>query len=104
MNEQGPPIIVNSVPPQNNWKWQFVTAGRQLLVAVVTSVVILGGLIIGFSGQNAEEVARQEATLNATLALACEFALPVDLDTGRDPDAVRLCFTQYNLEPPKLAP
>lgn len=101
--EQGPPIIITEVATQReSWKWHLVTFARQLGVAVVTSVIIIGGLIIGFHGQTEAETQRQEDTINANLAIACVLALPVDIETGRSPDAVKLCFTQYQLTPPTL--
>lgn len=94
--------LIFTAPPRPTWKDQLITFARQVGVAVVTSGVIILGLVIGFHGQTQEEVKRQEDTLHANLAIACEFALPVDLENGRDPDAVRLCFTQYGLTPPRI--
>lgn len=102
MNEEHIAVPIVVTQPTQSWKWQLVTFARQLGVAVLTSVVIVAGLVIGFHGQTESEVARQEDTLHANLAIACVLALPVDLDTGRDPDSVKLCFTQYQLQPPTL--
>lgn len=102
-NVVGPPIVVaTAVTNHNNWKWQLVTAARQLLVAVVTSAIVIGGLVLGFHGQSADQAKLAEDTLHANLAQACVLALPVDLDTGRNPQDVKLCFTQYGLEPPSI--
>lgn len=84
------------------FKEQLVAGLRQLLVAVVTATIIILGLVVGFAGQTAQEKQVREDTLHATLATACVLALPVDPDTGRDPGAVSLCFTQYGLEAPAL--
>lgn len=85
-----------------NLKAQVVAGIRQLIVASVTAGIIVGSLILGFAGQNANEREVREATLHATLATACVLALPVDPETGRDQVLVQFCFTQYGLEAPLL--
>lgn len=82
------------------WKQQVGAGIRQLIVALVTGVIITLALIVGFSGQTANEREVREQTLNASLATACVLALPVDPEKGRDQDAVADCFTQYGLEAP----
>lgn len=82
------------------WKAQTVAAIRQLIVALVTGVIITAAIIVGFSGQTANEREVREQTLNASLATACVLALPVDSETGRDEGDVALCFTQYGLQAP----
>lgn len=101
-HEVGPPIIITEAPARESWRWQLVTFARQLVVAVVTSAVIIAGLVIGFAGRTGEEVQRQEDTLHANLAVACVLSLPVDPVSGRDGAAVKTCFTQYDLQPPML--
>ena len=86
----------------SGWKGQAISAVRQLLVALVTAGIILAVLIIGFAGQTATERQVQQDTLYANLAIACELALPVDPDTGRDEADVMQCFTQYGLQAPRL--
>jgi len=81
---------------------QVIAGVRQLIVATFTAGIIITALIIGFAGQTAAEAKVREDTLHATLATACVLALPVDPDSGRDPDQVQLCFTQYGLEAPVL--
>lgn len=82
-----------------SWKAQSIAALRQLIVALVTGVIITAALVIGFSGQTANEREVREQTLKATLATACVLSLPVD-ETGRDEDEVAACFTQYGLAAP----
>jgi hypothetical protein len=86
---------------QPTWKFQLVTAGRQLVVAVVTAGIILAVLIIGFRGETNKERELAEQTLYANLAQACVLALPVT-ERGRNENDVRQCFSQYNLQPPSL--
>ncbi len=83
-------------------KAQAIAAVRQLIVAITTAAVIVGALIFGFAGQTAAEAKVREDTLHATLATACVLSLPVDPEMGRDPTAVQLCFTQYDLEAPSF--
>ena len=82
---------------------------KTLGVAVITSLIILGVLIAASNIINKDRNEREEAviqlqqeTLNAVLAQACELALPVDPDTGRDPALVKECFTQYGIEAPSV--
>lgn len=75
-----------------------IDAVRQLIVAAL----VVGGLVLVFSGQSAQERQLQSDTLHANLAQACVLSLPVDPVTGRDPKSVKQCFTQYNLQPPSL--
>jgi hypothetical protein len=75
---------------------------RSLAVALLTSAIILGVLIVGFRGQTQYERQLQLETLYANLAQACVLALPVDPEVGRPADAVKQCFIQYNLQPPSL--
>lgn len=82
--------------------------GQKLLAVLLGSLIVVAVLLVGTAGQQTEErelqkqIARlQELTLNATLAEACELALPVR-EGGRHPTAVRECFTQYGLQPPSI--
>jgi hypothetical protein len=86
---------------QLGWKQQLIAGVRQLVVATVTAGLILGVLLVGFSGQTAAQQKVQEDTLHANLAQACVLALPVT-ETGRDPADVQECFTQYGLQAPLL--
>lgn len=97
------PFVVTATEDRG-WKYHVVTAARQLVVAVATAAVIVGGLVIAFSSQTAEEVRRQEVTIQANLAIACVLALPSDPEHGRKPAQVKQCFTQYDLRPPILGP
>lgn len=83
------------------WKAQLMAGVRQLIVAVVTSAVIIVGLVVGFAGQTDETTKLAEDTLHANLAQACVLALPVD-EMGRPPELVKLCFTQYQLQAPSI--
>lgn len=78
---------------------EAIRFGRTLSTIVVASFIIVGGLVIGFAGQSAREAKVLQDTLNANLALACVISLPVP-ESGRDPELVELCFTQYELTPP----
>ena len=85
----------------------LISTGRMVTVAIITTAVILAGLTLAFGGstRQQQEVAKRLAefqvqTFKATLASACVLSLPVDPETGRDPELVDLCFTQYDLEPP----
>lgn len=98
---QSLPMTFALPPPKMTWRWQLITFLRQLGVAVVTALVIVGVLAFGFHGQTAEEKQRQVDTLHANLAQACVLSLPVD-EHGRDPDEVMRCFTQYGLQAPLL--
>lgn len=102
MNEDNLAVPIVIAQATNTWKWQLVTFARQLGVAVLTSLIIIVGLVVGFHGQTQDEVARQEDTIHANLAIACVLSLPVSIENGRDPDDVKLCFTQYQLQPPTL--
>lgn len=84
-----------------NWKAYI----RTLVVALITSAVVLGVLIIGFSGKNAREEQVLVDTRNANLAIACIFVLPVNtsgVGPARDPQQVQACFTQYGLPAPRI--
>lgn len=83
-------------------KAQVIAGIRQLIVAIVTAAVIIGGLSLVYGQQTKDQQQRELDTIHAGLATACVLALPVDPETGRDPDAVRNCFTQYDLEAPQL--
>ena len=92
-----------------NVREEAVKFARQLLVAVATSAVIIGGLLLAFQGQSNEEreltrvlVELQEQTLAASLAQACVLALPVD-DSGRDEEQVARCFRQYGIDAPRVS-
>ena len=87
---------------RTGWKYQLTAFARQLAVAVITSAVIVAGLVIGFSGQTQAQIERDEATLHANLAQACVLSLPVDPETGRSEKDVQRCFTQYGLQAPEL--
>jgi hypothetical protein len=65
------------------------------------AAVITIALIIAFSGQTRQTNQVQLDTRNGVLATACVLSLPVE-PTGRDPQLVGLCFTQYGLQPPAL--
>jgi hypothetical protein len=80
-------------------KAQVVAGIRQLIVSTFTAGLILAVLVVGFNGQTQAQRKVQADTLNASLATGCELALPVS-SSGRDPDLVRMCFTQYGLVPP----
>lgn len=86
---------------RTGWKYQLTTFLRQLAVAVVTSAIIVGGLIVGFAGQTDAQVQRDLDTLHANLAQACVLSLPVT-DEGRNERDVQRCFTQYGLQAPSL--
>lgn len=94
------------------------------LTAVITTVFIVFGLVALLGNTGADSLAveksintNQEAIIklqaaaidsqnsarDANLAIACELALPVDPETGRNQADVRFCFTQYGFEPPLLA-
>jgi hypothetical protein len=77
-----------------------------VVTAIITSAVIIVMLTLAYSGANARDEQRNDQlaivaqTLVATnQAIACELALPVT-DTGRDPELVKACFTQYGLQAP----
>lgn len=80
-------------------KAQAVTFLRQLAVAVVTAAIIIAGLIIAYSDDNANERRTFQEIRNATLAEVCVLALPVDPQRGREPKEVRACLLEYGLEP-----
>jgi hypothetical protein len=89
-------------------EWVLSTA-RMLLVAIITSAVIIAGLSLanGPAATRRDAVAKellkyQTQTYNATLATVCVLSLPTDPIKGRNPVDVRLCFTQYGLRPPAL--
>ena len=82
------------------WKEHAIQFVRSMVTAVVVVVV----LWLIFAGQANQEQEVQEQTLNANLATACVLALPSDPVSGRDPESVRLCFTQYGLKPPSVVP
>jgi hypothetical protein len=91
-----------------NWKDHAINGLRQLIVAVVTSAIIIAGLVFAFSGQSQREeelqrnlVELQEAAANGALATACVLSLPV-LEQGRNERDVAFCFTSNGLEPPRL--
>lgn len=94
------------------------------LTAVITTIFIVFGLVALLGNTGADSLAveqsintNQEAILklqadslqssrearDANLAIACELALPVDPETGRNQEDVRFCFTQYGFAPPQLA-
>jgi hypothetical protein len=75
---------------------------RSLAVALITAGIILVVLIFGFRGQTEQERQLQQDTLRANLAQACVLSLPVDPIDGRDPVSVKLCFSQYGIQPPEL--
>lgn len=103
MSEEQPrlPLVITQPPEKMTLRWQLVTFARQLAVAIVTALVIVGVLVFGFHGQTAAEQQRQLDTLHANLAQACVLSLPVD-ENGRDPEDVQRCFTQYGLAAPLL--
>lgn len=95
-------VLQSRQASRTGWKYQLATFLRQLAVAVLTSGVIVAGLIVGFAGQTAAQVQRDLDTLHANLAQACVLTLPVDPLTGRSADDVRRCFLQYGLQAPLL--
>jgi hypothetical protein len=68
----------------------------------VTGFVVLGLAVFVFHGASQAHSKLATDTLHANLTQACVLALPANPDTGRDPALVRLCFTQYDLQPPQL--
>lgn len=78
----------------------LVVIMRMTTVAVITTVIILFGLTAVYGGQTREQNQIAETLVHTNLAQACILALPVDPVTGREPSLVKLCFTQYGLEPP----
>jgi hypothetical protein len=84
------------------WRENAIAFVRSLAVALITSGVILVVLIYGFRGQTEQERQLQQDTLRANLAQACVLSLPVHPVDGRDPVSVKLCFSQYGIQPPEL--
>ena len=85
--------------------WAKATA-RMTVTAIITSAVIIMMLTLAYSGSNQrqqeqnDQLAQVAKTLVETnQAIACELALPVG-PNGRNPDDVKLCFSQYGLAPP----
>ena len=86
----------------DSWKTVAVGFLKTVVAGLVIAVIITGVLIVGFAGQTNQERLLERQTLYANLAQACVLALPVDPDTGRDADDVKLCFTQYGIPAPIL--
>lgn len=80
-----------------------VAIGRIAGAAIITTVIIIAGLGLVYGEQTRKEAELAEVTLYANLSQACVLALPVDPVTGRDPEDVKFCFTQYGLQAPALA-
>jgi len=83
------------------FKDQALATLRTIVSGAVIALIIVVGVTVAFHGQTAEQKQVQDDTLHANLAQACVLALPVT-DTGRDPQDVEECFTQYGLEAPLL--
>lgn len=75
-----------------------------VIAAVITTVIIVGGIQVIFGAQAQREEDLAEQLVRSNLANACLLQLPSDPDTGRDPADVKFCYTQYDLEPPKTVP
>lgn len=79
--------------------------GFALLVSVMTVALAFGLSALSSHGQ---EKAVREVNQNTALttqylsAIACELALPVDPQTGRDPLLVQACFSNQHLQPPQF--
>lgn len=84
------------------WKDHLIALMRMVATAIITTVLIIVGLTVGFRAQTeaADKLARD--TLSANLAQACVLTLPTDPVKGRDPNDVQQCFTQYGLEAPQI--
>lgn len=83
------------------WRGHLVAIMRMTVVAVITSAIIIVGLNFAYSSQTKEQERVAHVLVDTNLAQACILALPSDPVTGRDPGLVKLCFTQYGLQPPK---
>lgn len=83
------------------WRAHAIAIMRMTVVAVITSVIIVTGLNVAYHGQQVEQDRVAHVLVDTNLAQACILALPSDPITGRDPALVKLCFTQYGLQPPK---
>ena len=80
----------------NEW---LAGLARMIIVAIVTTVFIVGGLTLVYGQQTRDERQTFLEIRNGTLATVCVLALPVDPDVGRDPVKVTECLDRYGLEP-----
>lgn len=82
------------------WRKHAIAIMRMTVTAVITSVIIITGILVVFGNQGERQADITETLLHTNLAQACILALPSDPVTGRDPTLVKQCFIQYGLEPP----
>jgi succinate dehydrogenase hydrophobic anchor subunit len=80
-------------------KVQLATFLRQLAVAVVTAIIVIGGLVVAYADDTATERETFQEIRNATLAEVCVLALPVSESAGRNAEDVHACLRRYGLEP-----
>lgn len=82
------------------WRKHAVAIMRMTVTALITATIIIAGLVVTDVGHTKEQQDIAETLVHTNQAQACILALPSDPTTGRDPQLVKLCFTQYGLEPP----
>lgn len=106
----------------DDFKEFLAASGRQLLVAVITSAVIVAALFLAFRGASQEErnlqaelvelqrelveterllTVSQDQARDANLAMGCLLQLPVRED-GRNTQRADWCYQQYDLPVPDI--
>lgn len=81
-------------------KEQAIAALRFVVLVFVSASLFTFVLIFASRGTTKQQQEVANTLLRTNLAQTCVLVLPVDPLKGRDPELVKLCFTQYNLQPP----